>query len=193
MIAKAPGKIRITAGVFKGRALSVPEGNAIRPTSDRARQALFNRLEHSFRDYGFTLRGARVVDLFAGTGALGLDALSRGASHVTFVENSPASRRVLQKNIAALGVEDKTHVLTMDATALPAASDPYDLAVLDPPYSEDLADRAVSALASKGWLSDTALMVVETGKDETVTAPDDWMVEDSRAYGRGQLTYLIRT
>ncbi len=186
------GQVRITAGVFRGRALQVPDDGSVRPTSDRARQALFNRLEHSFQDYGFRLRGARVVDLFAGTGALGLDALSRGASHVTFVETSPASRRVLQDNITTLDVDDKVTVRTLNATALPAPSQPYDLALLDPPYDENLAQPAVQSLATKGWLTETGLMVIETAKSEALTAPDGWMIEDSRAYGRGALTYLIR-
>ena len=186
------GRVRITAGVFKGKSLQVPDDSSVRPTSDRARQALFNRLEHSFQDYGFRLRGARVVDLFAGTGALGLEALSRGAAHVSFIETSPACRRVLQDNIAALDVDDKVTVLTLDATALPAPSKPYDLALLDPPYEESLAQSAVDALAAKGWLTDNGLMVAETAKEETFTAPDGWIIEDSRAYGRGALTYLVR-
>ena len=195
---KSHGKIRITAGVFKGKALSVPDGDAVRPTSDRTRQALFNRLEHGFQDYGFRLRGARVVDLFASTGALGLEALSRGASHVTFIEHSPASRRVLHTNINVLDVDDKTAVLTLNATALPTASQPYDLALLDPPYGENLAAKALAALASKGWLAAKGLMVIETAKDETVAAsegwaPEGWAIEDCRAYGRGALTYLVRT
>lgn len=190
--AKLTGQVRITAGVFKGKALSVPDGDAVRPTSDRVRQALFNRLEHSFQDYGFRLRGARVVDLFAGTGALGLEALSRGAAQVAFVEINPASRWALKHNIATLDVDDKVSLLTMDATALPAASQPYDLALLDPPYGEGLAEPAVHALAAKGWLTDTGLMVIEAARDETITAPDGWVIEDSRAYGRGALTYLVR-
>lgn len=189
---KTSGHIRITAGVFKGRGLMVPEGDAVRPTSDRARQALFNRLEHSFQGYGFRLRGARVVDLFAGTGALGLEALSRGAAEVTFVEQSLTSRQCLTRNIEMLDVDDKTAVLTLDATALPSASQPFDLALLDPPYDVGLADQAVEALAEKGWLSDAGLMVVETSREETVTPPEGWVVEDCRSYGRGALTYVVR-
>lgn len=187
------GRIRITAGAFKGKPLRVPDGEAVRPTSDRARQALFNRLEHSFQDYGFRLRGARVVDLFAGTGALGLEALSRGAGHVSFIETSPASRRVLESNIAALDVDDKVAVLTLDATALPAPSQPYDLALLDPPYDEPLAQPAIDSLTAKEWLTDTGLVVAETAKEDSLTAPGGWIIEDSRAYGRGALTYLIRS
>ena len=186
------GRVRITAGVFKGKALRVPDDGSVRPTSDRARQALFNRLEHGFHDTGFRLRGARVVDLFAGTGALGLEALSRGAAHVSFVETSPAARRVLQDNIAALDVDDKAAVLSLDATALPAPSQPYDLALLDPPYGEDLAERAVNALAAKGWLRETGLMVAETAKNEQLAAPEGWKIEDVRIYGRGSLTFLLR-
>ena len=163
----------------------------MRPTSDRARQALFNRLEHSFSKIGFKLRGARVVDLFAGTGALGLDALSRGAAHVTFVEQNPHSLTVLKRNISALGVDDKVTVLTMDATALPAAAQTYDLALLDPPYEQGLIVPTLTALVGKDWLTDNAIIVVEAVTGETVTAPRGYVIEDVRSYGRGALTYLI--
>lgn len=186
------GKVRITAGTYKNKPLAVPDGDSVRPTSDRARQALFNRLEHSFQNIGFKLRGARVIDLFAGTGALGLDALSRGASHVTFVEQSHTSIAVLKRNIATLGVEDKTNILTTDATTLPAATQPFDLALLDPPYDQGLADPTVSALVSKGWLTTNAIVVVETAATESITAPDGLAIEDVRSYGRGALTYLVR-
>ena len=185
------GKIWITAGTFKNKSLAVPNGDSVRPTSDRARQALFNRLEHSFSDTGFKLRGARVVDLFAGTGALGLEALSRGASHVTFVEHDRTSLAVLKRNIATLGVDDKSAVLTMDATALPAASQPYDLALLDPPYEQGLAEPALAALAGKQWLTKRAVVAVETASGETITAPAGLTIEDTRSYGRGAITYLL--
>ncbi len=184
------GKLRISAGVFKNRGLKVPEGDAVRPTAERARQALFNRLEHGFHDYGFRMRGARVADLFAGTGALGLEALSRGAAHVTFVETS--GKTLLRDNIAALGVEDKTTVLTLDAAALPAAAQPYDLILMDAPYGEELTQRAIDAVAAKGWLTAQGLIVAETAKGENITPPAGLEIEDVRAYGRGVLSYLIR-
>lgn len=190
---KTPGKIRITAGTFKNKPLAVPTGDSIRPTSDRARQALFNRLEHSFQNIGFKLRGARVIDLFAGTGALGLDALSRGAAHVTFVEQNHNSIAVLKRNIATLAVDDKSNILTTDASALPAAIQPVDLALLDPPYDLGLAEPTLAALVNKGWLTDTAVVVVETAATETLTAPDGLQIEDVRSYGRGALTYLVRS
>ena len=174
---RSKGQVRITAGVFRGKALRVPEDGAVRPTSDRARQALFNRLEHSFQDYGFRLRGARVVDLFAGTGALGLEALSRGASHASFIEISSAARRVLGDNIASLDVDDKVSILTLDATALPVPSQSYDLALLDPPYDEGLAQPAIQSLAAKEWLNETGLMVIETAKGEALSAPGGWVIE----------------
>ncbi|MDG2244603.1 MAG: 16S rRNA (guanine(966)-N(2))-methyltransferase RsmD [Rhodospirillaceae bacterium] len=186
------GKVRITAGTFKNKPLAVPDGDSVRPTSDRARQALFNRLEHSFSNIGFKLRGARVIDLFAGTGALGLDALSRGAAHVTFIEQNGPSLSVLKRNITALGVNDKVTVLTMDATTLPTAAQPYDLALLDPPYEQCLIDPTLTALVGKDWLTDNAIIVVESATGETVTAPAGFIVEDVRSYGRGALTYLIR-
>ena len=186
------GRIRITAGVFKNKTLAVPAGDSVRPTSDRARQALFNRLGHSFQNIGFKLRSARVVDLFAGTGALGLDALSRGAAHVTFVEQNKNSLAVLKRNIYTLGVEDKVNILTADASALPAAARPVDLALLDPPYGLGLAEPTLAMLLNKGWLTETAVVVVETAATETLTAPDGLEIEDVRSYGRGALTYLIR-
>lgn len=189
---KPKGLLRLTAGVFKGRALAVPEGHSVRPTSDRARQAIFNRLAHSFQDIGFSLRGAHVIDLFAGTGALGLEALSRGAAHVTFVEHMPQSIACLQANIANLDVDDKTSILRLDATALPAASQPFDLALLDPPYEQDLANPALDSLATKGWLADTAVVVVETAKGDSIVAPSSLTLEDSRSYGRGNITFLTR-
>lgn len=188
---KPKGQLRITAGVFKGRPLAVPEGHAVRPTSDRARQGLFNRLEHSFQDTGFRLRGARVIDLYAGTGALGLEALSRGAAHVTFVEQMPQSLACLKANIETLGVEDKVSILRLDASALPTASQAFDLALLDPPYEQDLANPTVTALAAKGWLSETAVVVVETAKAESITPPPSLVIEDIRAYGRGHMTFLL--
>lgn len=190
---KTPGKIRITAGTFKNKPLAVPTGDSVRPTSDRARQALFNRLEHSFQNIGFKLRGARVIDLFAGTGALGLDALSRGAAHVTFVEQNHNSVAVLKRNVATLGVDDKINILTTDASALPAAAQPVDLALLDPPYGLGLAEPTLAALINKGWLTDSAVVVVETAATETLTAPDGLEIEDVRSYGRGALTYLVRS
>lgn len=190
---KTPGKIRITAGTFKNKPLAVPTGDSVRPTSDRARQALFNRLEHSFQNIGFKLRGARVIDLFAGTGALGLDALSRGAAHVTFVEQSHNSLAVLKRNVATLGVDDKINILTTDASALPAAAQPVDLALLDPPYDLGLAEPTLAALINKGWLTDSAVVVVETAATETLAAPGGLQIEDVRSYGRGALTYLVRS
>ncbi|MEQ9109602.1 MAG: 16S rRNA (guanine(966)-N(2))-methyltransferase RsmD [Rhodospirillaceae bacterium] len=191
--AKTGGKIRITSGAYKNRVLFVPEGDSVRPTSDRVRQALFNRLEHSFTDIGFRLRGARVIDLCAGTGALGLEALSRGAAHVTFVEFTPASLAILKRNIATLKVDDKVNVLTMDATALPQASQPFDLALLDPPYEQNLGTPIVASLMAKGWLTEGAVVVVETASSETLTAPEGLALEDVRSYGRGALTYLVRS
>jgi len=190
---KPGGKLRITAGTFKNKVLAVPDGDSVRPTSDRARQALFNRLEHSFKDIGFRLRGARVIDLCAGTGALGLEALSRGATHVTFVENNPSSLAVLKRNITTLNVDDKVNVLTMDATALPQASQPFDLALLDPPYEQDLSTPIIAGLVTKGWLTERAVVVVETASNETLTAPEGLEIEDTRSYGRGALTYLVRS
>jgi len=187
------GFIYITSGIFKGQTLSVPKGNTVRPTSNRARQALFDRLEHSFLNYGFRLRGAQIIDIFAGSGALGLEALSRGAAQATFVEQNPISLQSLKHNITILGVEDKTSLLTLDATTLPAAPQPYDLALVDPPYESGLANQVLKILAEKDWMKSSGLMVVETSRNEKIISPKGWNVENNRAYGRGTLTYLTRS
>lgn len=138
-----PGSLRIIAGAWRGRAIEVPAGDLIRPTADRVREALFNKLAHAFADFRFP--EARVVDVFAGTGALGLEALSRGARYVDFVEFGPASLHALKANIAALRVREKTKVFKKDALPWAAAleADRYDIAFADPPYGSKMLDRLI--------------------------------------------------
>ncbi len=159
----------------------------LRPTSDRVRESLFNLLEGG--RFGSPLAGARVLDLFAGTGALGLEALSRGAAHVTFVENGRVGGRLLAANISKAKVGDECLVLRRDATRLePCSTAPFDLVFLDPPYGKGLGTRALSAAISGGWLAAHALVVWEDSKEAEVA--DGFERLDARRYGDTWLTLL---
>ena len=161
--------MRIVAGAWRGRALAAPPGTETRPTADRVRQALFDILMHAPWWGPDRMAGASVLDLFAGTGALGLEALSRGAAHALFVENAPAALRVLRANIAACRAEDRCAVLAADARALPKGA-PADLIFLDPPYHQDLVGLAMDGLRRSGRAAAGTLVVAETARDEP--APD---------------------
>ena len=185
------GKLRIIAGAWRGRNIEAPQGDDIRPTADRTREALFNRLAHSFTDHDFQLHGARVLDVFAGTGALGLEALSRGAAQATFLERDLSALSLIKRNVAKMGAEDRTVVLSVDATNLPRAARPHDLALIDPPYAQELAVPTLTSLGRQGWLRPSALVSVETGADESLAAVEYFTVLDRRAYGRAAVTFLI--
>ena len=184
--------MRIVSGGLRGRNLITPEGQGTRPTSDRARQAIFNILEHAA--WAPELRGARVMDLFAGSGALGFEAISRGAAFCLFVETDVAARGAIRENIDALGLFGATRIHRRDATDLglrPAsAGDPFDIAFLDPPYRQGLAERALAGLAEGGWLKPGALVLVERGADEADLSPSGYRVLDSRDYGAARVTFL---
>ncbi|RMD89951.1 MAG: 16S rRNA (guanine(966)-N(2))-methyltransferase RsmD [Alphaproteobacteria bacterium] len=182
--------MRIVGGQWRGRRLAVPRGRDVRPSADRLRESLFNILAHG--PWQSLLAGARVGDLFAGTGALGLEALSRGAAEAVFVEKAAASRKVLHANIAALGVGDRASVLTADARRLPALPAPRDLVFLDPPYRRDLATPALMSLLDAGWLAGNALVVVETAADESLALPAGLAITDRRRLGDSRLWFLTR-
>ena len=159
--------MRIVGGRFRGRTLEAPKSQAIRPTADRLRESLFNILVHA---YGDPIVDARVLDLFAGTGALGFEALSRGAAFVLFVDDGAEARALLRGNVEALGVGGATKVYRRDATRLGPVSplEPFSLAFLDPPYGKGLAEQALAAARDGGWLSPGALAVVEEAADARV-------------------------
>lgn len=188
--AEPPGRLRIVGGAWRGRWITAPTDEAIRPTTDRVRESLFNRLMHGAGGSGLRLQGAHVVDVFAGTGAMGLEALSRGAAQVTFVEREPAALVLIRRNIAHLGAEDRAIVLSADARALPKAATAHTLAFLDPPYGQDAAGPALTALARQGWLAPGALVCLETDVGETVPTVADYTAIDRRAYGRTAVTLL---
>ncbi len=175
--------MRIIAGRFRGTALAAPADNSIRPTSDRVREALFNILAHG--DPPLELADARVLDLFAGTGALGFEALSRGAKACVFVDNAAQSRALIRRNMEALGVTGMCKLLRRDATHLgaPERLGSFDLVFLDPPYGKGLAEPALSAAIANDWLAPGARIVLEEEKSAEIGWPDGVTVDDERAYG----------
>ena len=178
--------MRIVGGRFKGRALQGPSSQVIRPTSDRLRESLFNILAHA---YGDIVAGARVIDLYAGTGALGLEALSRGAASALFVDDGAEARALLRANIEALGLGGVTRIFRRDARKLGVMppGPAHDLAFLDPPYGRGLAEPALDALAGGGWLAPGALVVVEESADAALALPEAYEVLETRAAGDTQI------
>ena len=184
--------MRIVSGRFKGRNLKAPGDTALRPTSDKVRQAIFNILEHAGFAAGFSLEGARVVDLFAGTGALGLEALSRGAKYCLFIEDAAESRAIIRENVEALGLTGASKIWRRDATNLGALDTlaPFDLAFLDPPYRRGLIAPALKVLASGGWLNPNALVIAEAAEDETMPVVDGYELLDDRVYGDTRIAFM---
>jgi 16S rRNA (guanine966-N2)-methyltransferase len=186
--------VRITGGRFGGRVLAGPSDDHVRPTSDKVRQAVFNILAHSDFGCGFALETARVLDLFAGTGAMGLEALSRGARYCLFVDNSAESRALVRQNVEALALTGITKVWRRDATVLGPLSansgGPFELAFLDPPYRHDLLEPALQSLRAGDWLSANALVVVEHAADEGTPPLSGWHELDRRSYGDTTVAFL---
>lgn len=178
--------MRVVAGRFRGRVLAAPEGLATRPTAERAREALFNIL-------GTRVEGACVLDVFAGSGALGLEALSRGAREATFIEQDRAAQAVIRANIHKLGLDGTTLLQGFDATRPPPAAQTHDLVFLDPPYKSGLAIPALVALEAAGWLAENLLAVVEIAAGEGFKAPPGLVIGDERKYGAARLVFLSRT
>lgn len=180
--------MRIVAGRFRGHRLTAPFGPDTRPTSDRLREAIFNILSHG-KD---RLEGARVLDLFAGTGAMGLEALSRGAQFALFVEQATAARGAIRANIETLGLTGQTRLFRRDATrlgALPAnAGGSFDLVFVDPPYRHGLAERALASAEQGGWLAPGAVVVIESASNETLALAPSLTVEQTRHYGDTTIT-----
>lgn len=181
--------MRVVAGLHKGRPLKVPPGRDVRPTSDRARQALFNILMHSPL---VEMADAVVLDVFAGSGAVALEALSRGAARAFLFERNPAALAAIATNLAACKEEGRAAVVTGDATRPPPARARADFAFFDPPYGSGLAGPALEALAAQGWLADHALCVVEVAAAEPFTPPPGFALADQRTYGAAKLVFLTR-
>jgi len=180
--------VRIVGGSHKGRRLTAPDGRVTRPTSDRARESLFNILAHSAL---VELEGACVLDAFAGSGALGLEALSRGAGHVWFLEKHPSALAAIKANVAELREEARATVLRADATKPPPAMRPCNLVLLDAPYDKNLSTPCLAALAAKGWLAPAALAVVEVAARESLSLPEGFALEDERTYGAARVAFMV--
>ena len=175
--------MRVVGGRLRGRPLASPDHAGIRPTSDRVRESLFNILAHGVPD--FELKGARVIDLFAGTGALGIEAVSRGAGFCLFVETGAEARALIRRNVEAFGLTGVTKIFRRDATDLgPAAQmGQFGLAFLDPPYGQDLGEKALTSLSNGGWLLPGAIVVLEERDGTAVSLPPAFTEIDRRTYG----------
>ncbi|MEL6324531.1 MAG: 16S rRNA (guanine(966)-N(2))-methyltransferase RsmD [Pseudomonadota bacterium] len=185
--------MRIVSGKFKGRAVIAPKGSSTRPTTDRTRESLFNVLAHAPWSPG--LDDARIIDLFAGSGALGLEAMSRGGAFCLFVDTDAAARGAIRQNIDAFQLFGQTRLHRRSATDLgpkPAGvGEPFGLAFLDPPYGKDLVPKTLQNLIEGDWLRPGAIAIVETGPDEALDLPD-WTTEDDRTYGSSRIRFLSR-
>lgn len=177
--------MRIVAGVWRGRMLAAPPGDRTRPTADRVRQALFDMLLHAPWGGRDAMDGAQVLDVFAGTGALGLEALSRGAGHAIFIEHDRAALAALRANIAACRADRQCTVLAVDALAAPQGQQ-CGVIFLDPPYGHDLLPRALTWLRAAGWIAPAALIIAETARDEPPPAPAHLLAE--RAHGAARIS-----
>jgi len=182
--------VRIVGGTLRGRPLSTPKTDAIRPTTDRTREAVFNVIAHR---YGDLLDGGRVLDLFAGTGALGLEALSRGASYGVFIEESAEGRGLIRTNVGAFGLSGRTKIFRRDATRLGEAGTlaPFDIVFADPPYAKGLGEKALSAAIEGGWLKPGALCVVEEAAASPFQTPAGLTLEDRRDYGDTTVAFCV--
>ncbi len=184
--------MRIVAGNLRGRAIMAPDGQGTRPTSDRARQAIFNLLEHAA--WGEPLEGMRVIDLFAGSGALGFEAISRGAAFALFVETDEAARGAIRENADTFGIMGATRVHRRSATDLgprPGSDgEAFDLAFLDPPYGRGMGELALKALLGGQWLAPQALVVLERGSDEPEIETPGYERLDARDYGAARVLFL---
>jgi 16S rRNA (guanine966-N2)-methyltransferase len=185
--------MRITGGKLGGRRLVAPDDQRVRPTSDRTRQAIFNILEHRDFGFAFTLENISVIDLFAGTGALGIEAVSRGARFCLLVDDDADSRAIQRENVEGLNLTGASKIWRRDATSLgpinTGSGGPFGLAFLDPPYRKDLVAPTLKSLKDGGWLTADALVVVETAKGETF-AHDGYTLIDTRDYGETEIAFL---
>jgi len=186
--------VRIVGGRFRGTGLAAPGARGggaahLRPTSDRVREAIFNLLAHG--DYP-PLEGARVLDLFAGTGALGLEALSRGAARAVFVDDGAAARALIRQNIERLAAIGQTKLWRRDATRLgPCRGAPFDLIFADPPYGKGLGVRALASALAGGWVAPGAVLVLEEAAGAAADLPEGLVIADRRTYGETEITILV--
>ncbi len=181
--------MRVVGGRLRGRNIASPTSNTIRPTQDRLRESVFNILMHAYEN---PIDGARVLDLFAGTGALGIEAVSRGAAFALFIDNGAEARALLRNNVESLGLGGTTKVYRRDATNLGPAHpmEPFSLVFLDPPYGKGLADKALASLREGGWLTPDALVVVEEAAAAAFVVPEGYEELERRAYDDTEFVFL---
>jgi 16S rRNA (guanine966-N2)-methyltransferase len=184
--------MRVVGGKLRSRPIAGPKSDAVRPTSDRLREALFNILTHS---YGDPVTGARVLDLFAGTGALGIEAISRGADYALFVDEGVEARALLRDNVESLGLGGDTRIFRRDASKLGPAHplDPFSLVFLDPPYGKGLAEKSLISARDGGWLMPEALLVVEEAADAGFNTPEGFIELERRRYDDTEFTFIRLT
>jgi 16S rRNA (guanine966-N2)-methyltransferase len=184
--------MRVVGGKLRSRPIAGPKSDAVRPTSDRLREALFNILTHS---YGDPVTGARVLDLFAGTGALGIEAISRGADYALFVDEGVEARALLRDNVESLGLGGVTRIFRRDASKLGPAHplDPFSLVFLDPPYGKGLAEKSLISARDGGWLMPEALLVVEEAADAGFKTPEGFIELERRRYDDTEFTFIRLT
>jgi 16S rRNA (guanine966-N2)-methyltransferase len=184
--------MRIVAGTFRGRQLVAPKGQSTRPTADRTREALYNVVEHA--SWAPALPGGRVIDAFAGSGALGLEAISRGAAFCLFLDHAAAAREAIGANVAALKLADHARIDRRDPTTLSARSNadgaPFEIVLLDPPYGQGLGEAALARLAAGGWLAAGALVVLERGVADPAPTPAGFEWLDERTWGAARISFL---
>jgi 16S rRNA (guanine966-N2)-methyltransferase len=181
--------MRVVGGKLRSRPIAGPKGAGLRPTADRLREALFNILAHTYAD---PATGARVLDLFAGTGALGIEAISRGAAYALFVDDGVEARALLRDNVETLGLGGVTRIFRRDATRLGPVHplEPFSLVFLDPPYGKGLAEKALISTREGGWLKPQALIVVEEAADVGFKAPDGFEELERRRYDDTEFAFL---
>jgi 16S rRNA (guanine966-N2)-methyltransferase len=184
--------MRIVGGKLRSRPLAGPRSDSVRPTSDRLREALFNILAHS---YGDPVTDARVLDLFAGTGALGIEAISRGAAYALFVDDGVEARALLRDNVETLGLGGVTRIFRRDATRLGPVHpvEPFSLVFLDPPYGKGLAEKALISAREGGWLKPGALVVAEEAADTAFKAPEGFTELERRRYDDTEIVFVRPT
>lgn len=180
--------LRIIAGRFRSTVLTAPPGLETRPTAARTREALFNLLRHGRA--ARPLAGAHVADIFAGTGALGLEALSRGAARVTLVENAPAATAAIRANIGKCRAGDTARLMAVDGTSPPRAARPFDILFIDPPYRDGLVEKSLRGLARAGWIGENSLTIVQQDPQDPVWTPEGSHILENRCYGAARLLFL---
>lgn len=184
--------MRIVGGRHRGRPIDAPDGLTVRPTADRTRESMFNILCQGklAAEEGNPLIDAQVLDAFAGTGALGLEALSRGAAKVTFLENLAASLTACRANVKSLGEEANGEIIKADVLRPPSAREACSIILMDPPYNQDLPRPAILALNAAGWIAPNAIVIVELMAQESFEAPEGFQELDNRKYGKARLIFL---